>query len=80
MTDKKDFPYLHGFSKEEQQRLRQQASFAEHTIYQDVNFSKNSHILEVGSGVGAQSEILLRRFPKLKIEETDLNDQQLVAA
>ena len=57
MNDKSNFPYLHGFSSEEQDRLRRQARFGEHTIYQDVNFSRVKNLLEVGCGVGAQSEI-----------------------
>lgn len=74
------FPYLHGFSSEEQTRLRHQARFAEQIIYQDVNFSDVSKILEVGCGVGAQTEILLRRFPELHITGIDLNEAQLKAA
>lgn len=82
MNSKKEtqFPYLHGFTEKEQERLRKQARFAEHTVYKNVNFSHAKHILEVGSGVGAQSEILLRRFPELKITGIDLSDQQLETA
>lgn len=74
------FPYLHGFSETEQQRLRAQAEFGEQSIYQNVNFSGVKNIIEVGSGVGAQTEILLRRFPKLHVTGIDLNDKQLAAA
>ncbi len=80
MTKKTDFPYLHGFSETEQQRLRTQAEFAEHSVYQNINFSGVKKILEVGCGVGAQSEILLRRFPRLHITGIDLNQKQLDAA
>ena len=80
MTDKSDFPYLHGFSPVEQERLRKQAKFAEHTIYQNVNFSSNKKILEVGCGVGAQSEIILRRFPNVHLTGVDFNEKQLKAA
>ncbi len=78
--EKSDFPYLHGFSPVEQERLRRQARFAEHTIYQNVNFSATKNVLEVGCGVGAQSEILLRRFPDLNLTGIDLSDIQLNAA
>jgi ubiquinone/menaquinone biosynthesis C-methylase UbiE len=74
----KGFPYLHGFSKKEQARLIRQAEFGEHIIFQDVDFRGLDNILEVGCGVGAQSEILLRRFPKLHITGIDLNEQQLL--
>lgn len=80
MSDPKDFPYLHGFSKEEQDRLITQAQFAEQIVYDGVNLSRVEHLLEVGSGVGAQSEILLRRFPKLKLTGIELNPKQLETA
>jgi ubiquinone/menaquinone biosynthesis C-methylase UbiE len=79
-NEKKDFPYLHGFSPVEQERLRKQARFAEHTIYQNVNFSAAKRVLEVGCGVGAQSEILLRRFPDIHLTGIDLSERQLAAA
>jgi len=74
------FPYLHGFSKDEQARLYRQARFAEYSIYQDVDFTGAEKVLEVGCGVGAQTEILLRRFPDLSVHGIDLNDNQLQAA
>lgn len=75
-----DFPYLHGFTKEEQDRLRKQARFGEHTVYQNINLSNVRDLLEVGCGVGAQSEILLRRFPDLKLTGIDRSPKQLSAA
>lgn len=80
MNTKSDFPYLHGFSSAEQNRLRSQAEFAEYTIFQNINFSSAQKIIEVGCGVGAQTEILLRRFPKLHVTSIDLNEKQLEAA
>lgn len=80
MTDPKSFPYLHGFSNDEQERLRQQAKFAEHAVYRNIDFSKAQNILEVGCGVGAQSEILLRRFPDLALTGIDFNKRQIEAA
>lgn len=75
-----EFPYLHGFSPKEQERLRQQAAYEEHSIYQNINFSSVKNLLEIGCGVGAQSEILLRRFSKLNLTGIDLSDAQLSAA
>lgn len=75
-----NFPYLHGFSNEEQERLRKQARFAEHRIYRNIDFSKHQHVLEVGCGVGAQSEILLRRFPNLQLTGIDYSDRQIHTA
>ena len=75
-----DFPYLHGFSPTEQARLVRQARVAESTIFHDIDFSGTQRLLEVGSGVGAQTEILLRRFPDLQVTCVDLNEGQLAAA
>jgi len=80
MTKTTEFPYLHGFSETEQKRLRAQAEFAEFTIFQNINFSNTKKLIEVGCGVGAQTEILLRRFPKLYVTGIDLNTKQLEAA
>ncbi len=75
-----EFPYLHGFSPTEQARLMKQARLAEPTIFRDIDYAGAKKLLEVGSGVGAQTEILLRRFPDLHATCVDLNDQQLEAA
>jgi ubiquinone/menaquinone biosynthesis C-methylase UbiE len=80
MSKKEQFPYLHGFSRKEQDRLKAQARFAEHTVYQDVDLSSVDHLLEVGCGVGAQSEIILRRFPDLHLRGIDFNKKQLETA
>jgi ubiquinone/menaquinone biosynthesis C-methylase UbiE len=80
MSKKTDFPYLHGFSENEQSRLRQQAEFAEFSVYQDVDFTATKKLLEVGCGVGAQSEIILRRFPHLKLTGIDASEKQLGTA
>ncbi len=75
-----EFPYIHGFSPEEQARLRQQARYAEHIVYQDIDFTDVSRVLEVGCGVGAQSEILLRRFPQIHLTAIDKSPRQLECA
>lgn len=83
MIDARDpasFPYLHGFSPTEQARLRRQALLAEPTVFRDIDYGGARRLLEVGSGVGAQTEILLRRFPDLHVTCVDLNAQQLATA
>ncbi len=75
-----DFPYLHGFSPEEQDRLYRQARFSEQTIFASIDFSGQTRLLEVGVGVGAQTEILLRRFPQLKVVGVDRSPRQLEQA
>jgi ubiquinone/menaquinone biosynthesis C-methylase UbiE len=72
--------YLHGYSTDEQQRLYKQANFIENKIYSDIDFSAVTNLLEVGCGVGAQSEILLRRFPHLFLTGIDYAEKQIEQA
>jgi ubiquinone/menaquinone biosynthesis C-methylase UbiE len=72
--------YLHGYSKEEQDRLYQQARFLEGNVYTSVDFSQQNKILEVGCGVGAQTQILLERFPNLQIQGIDASEKQIARA
>ena len=72
--------YLHGYSQVEQERLKYQARFTEQSIYGTLDLSQVNNLLEVGVGVGAQSEILLRRFPNLHITGIDQSETQLNAA
>jgi ubiquinone/menaquinone biosynthesis C-methylase UbiE len=72
--------YLHGFSDHEQARLYKQARFLEHKVYQDIDLAQCKSLLEVGSGVGAQTEILLERFPHLKIDCIDSSQKQVARA
>ncbi len=81
MSDTKpEATYLHGFSAVEQARLMKQARLAESTIFSNIDYTGARRVLEVGSGVGAQTEILLRRFPDIHVTCVDLNEAQLEAA
>lgn len=72
--------YLHGFSSNEQRRLFQQAEYIAPMIYPGIDFQHCHRILEIGSGVGAQTEILLRLFPHIHVTCLDMNDGQLKRA
>lgn len=72
--------YLHGFSKTEQERLYRQAKFLENHVFQNIEFQNQSHIIEVGCGVGAQTKILLDRFGHLKVQGVDVSHEQLAKA
>jgi ubiquinone/menaquinone biosynthesis C-methylase UbiE len=80
MSDIEKQAYLHGFSSTEQARLLKQARIAESTIFRNIDYTGAQRLLEVGSGVGAQTEIMLRRFPELHATCVDLSDAQLAAA
>jgi ubiquinone/menaquinone biosynthesis C-methylase UbiE len=72
--------YLHGFTPTEQNRLYHQARFLEDHVFAHVDFSGRKSIVEIGSGVGAQTEILRERFPKLKISCLDASKEQITRA
>lgn len=80
MKKSKEVIYLHGFSKEEQDRLYYQARLLEEEVYRGIDFRRSKKIIEVGCGVGAQTEILLERFPHLKILGVDFSQAQINVA
>ncbi|MDQ3333632.1 MAG: methyltransferase domain-containing protein [Myxococcota bacterium] len=72
--------YLHGYSETERDRLHRQARFLEPMVHDRLPFRRRRRLLEVGSGVGAQTEILLRHFPEIHITGVEINDDQLAEA
>ncbi len=69
--------YIHGFTKGEQDRLFAQARIHEPVIFSQVDFQKCDSILEVGSGVGAQTQILVERYPNARIQCVDASKSQV---
>ncbi len=69
--------YLHGYSDDERERLHFQARFLEPVLHDRLPYRRRRRLLEVGSGVGAQTEILLRHFPDLHVTGVEINDEQL---
>lgn len=72
--------YIHGFTKEEQDRLFEQARIHEDIIFSQIDFSRCQNLLEIGSGVGAQTKILMERYPHLKIQCVDASTEQVARA
>jgi len=72
--------YIHGFTKGEQDRLYSQARVHEEAIFTPVDFRGCKNILEIGSGVGAQTQILLERFPQTQIQCVDASKDQVTRA
>jgi ubiquinone/menaquinone biosynthesis C-methylase UbiE len=72
--------YLHGFTSQERDRLYHQAEFLADAVHDRLPFRRCKNVLEVGCGVGAQTEILLRRFPSLHVTGVDRNADNLVRA
>jgi len=72
--------YIHGFTKGEQDRLYSQARVHEDVIFSPIDFSGCRSILEIGSGVGAQTQILLERYEEAKISCVDASPEQVARA
>lgn len=72
--------YLHGYSETERERLHRQARFLEPAVHDRLPFRRRRKLLEVGAGVGAQTEILLRHFPELHVTGIERNDEQIAEA
>ncbi|MDZ4084140.1 MAG: methyltransferase domain-containing protein, partial [Bdellovibrionales bacterium] len=72
--------YIHGFTQAEQDRLFKQARIHEEVIFSKVDFSHCKDLIEIGSGVGAQTKILLERNPDAKIVCVDAADAQVARA
>lgn len=80
MSDDGEKGYIHGFTREEQDRLFRQARIHEEIIFSKVDFSDCEKIIEIGSGVGAQTRILLERYPKTFIQCVDASPTQVARA
>ena len=69
--------YIHGYSEEEQNRLIDQGSVLAEFVFDGLDFKDSQYLLEVGSGVGAQTAILLRDYPKLHITGIEIEEKQI---
>jgi SAM-dependent methyltransferase len=49
-------------------------------VHDRLPYRRCKKLLEVGSGVGAQTAILLRQFPELHVTGVELNDDQIAEA
>jgi SAM-dependent methyltransferase len=72
--------YLHGFTDAEEERLVRQARFLEDRVHEGLPFRRARRLIEIGCGVGAQTEILLRRFPELSVTGVDASERNLARA
>lgn len=72
--------YLHGFTAKERLRLREQARVLEPWIYDRLPFARCRHLVEVGSGVGAQTANLLRHYPDMRVTCVERSPTQIAEA
>lgn len=72
--------YVHGFTHVEQERLYRQARFLEQRVHEGLPLWRARNLIEVGCGVGAQTDILLRRYPDVRITGIDASARNLERA
>lgn len=75
-----DTAYLHGFDEVEQARLVSQAAVLDGKIFEKIDFNSPKNMLEIGCGVGAQTELLLKRYPDCHVTGIELNEKQINTA
>ena len=72
--------YVHGYSEFESKRLDNQARTMSDLLHYDSKWEKDSTILEVGCGVGAQTTIVSSKNPECQFTSIDLSETSLVKA
>jgi SAM-dependent methyltransferase len=73
MNDK----YVHGYTEVESNRLNDQAITLSALLHHDSIFPKGGKVLEIGCGVGAQTEILCRKNPNTHFTSVDISKESL---
>lgn len=72
--------YIHGFSREEQQRLVDQARILAPAVFDGLVWPIRGEVLEIGCGVGAELKLIAERRPELALTGLDINPRHLRAA
>ena len=72
--------YVHGYSQREAQRLHNQAATVAEYLHYDSIWEDGAHILEVGCGVGAQTEIIAAQNPNCQFTSIDISGESIVRA
>lgn len=72
--------YLHGYDQDEFHRLVEQAEFLGPEIFQEIDLSFSTRLLEPGCGAGAQTRYLAQKAPKAQIVSFDLAAEPIAFA
>lgn len=72
--------YIHTTTEAEQDRLIRQGVLLAPHLHKHVDLSGRSNLLEIGCGVGAQLQILFRRYPNMRMTGIDISDRQIQRA
>jgi ubiquinone/menaquinone biosynthesis C-methylase UbiE len=69
--------YVHGYSEYESNRLTDQANTLNKLLHFDSIFPVEANVLEIGCGVGSQTEILCRQNPSVRLTSVDISKSSL---
>ena len=69
--------YAHGYSKEESDRLVDQANTLADLLHKDIKYPAGSKVLEAGCGVGAQTLMLASNNPSANITSIDISEKSI---
>lgn len=69
--------YVHGYSKEEANRLLDQANTLANLLHEDTKYPAGSKVLEAGCGVGAQTIMLAKNSPDAQITSIDISEDSI---
>lgn len=69
--------YVHGYSKEESNRLVDQANTLANLLHSNIKYTAGSKVLEAGCGVGAQTIILANNSPEANITSIDISEESI---
>ncbi|WP_414470190.1 class I SAM-dependent methyltransferase [Methanobacterium sp. ACI-7] len=72
--------YVHGYSDEEANRLRDQANTLSNLMHDDTVYTAGAHVLEAGCGVGAQTVMLAKNNPQANITSIDISENSIKQA
>jgi len=72
--------YVHGYAGKENERLVAQAHTLAELLHHDTFYPANSHVLEAGCGVGAQTVILAQQSPHAHFTSVDISPVSLETA
>lgn len=72
--------YIHGYSQREAQRLVDQATSVADFLHHDSKWNAGSRVLEIGCGVGAQTQIIAQQNPAVQFVSIDISPGSLATA
>ena len=72
--------YVHGYHRNENERLQDQAGTLVDLLHSDTSYPAGSLVLDAGCGVGAQTVTLARRSPDARFVSVDVSADSIAQA